>query len=81
MSIVMITVIAAVMISSALAVTTTTPAFAEPGTYHVHTQNGVNGGSGGPGNSDFGHSHHDQTPSGGIGSISSGCVRPPCTRA
>jgi len=58
-SIVLIAVIAAVVISSALPVTMTSTAFAEVehAGGHNHQSNGVNDGSGGPGNSDFGHSH------------------------
>jgi hypothetical protein len=61
----MIAVIAAVMISSALAVTMTTPVFARAIGMASHSSNGVNGGSSGPGNSDFGHSH-GQGESGGL---------------
>jgi hypothetical protein len=55
-SIVLIAVIAAVMVG-AFTATMTGPAFAATNSNHFgQNANGVNGGSGGPGNSDFGHS-------------------------
>jgi hypothetical protein len=57
-----IIIVAAVILASTLAVTVTSAVLAlEPGTYHVHTQNGVNGG-GNDGNHNGNTNGHDKTP-------------------
>jgi hypothetical protein len=63
-SVMLIAAVIGIMLIGVSAVTMTSTAFAlEPGTYHVHTQNGVNG-----------HGHGDNDRDGSGGSI--GLVKP-----